>query len=218
MNVLIAHHQRLLRDGVRPFLIKLGAKVEIFDADSLEHAIFVADPGGCDLALLGHTMPGMNGVAGIRVFAEKFPSTKVVLLTATADSATVLGAVDAGAHGVISKTMSGRGMQHALRLVLAGECYLPPNAIMALARSNDLSLLRGQLPAFTCQGIHFSPAETEVIPLLLDGLPNKLITQHLGIDEAAIKARLRGVYKKIGATNRAQAVWGLLSLGQARSG
>lgn len=217
MRVLIADDQRLLRDGVRPFISKLGAKVDILDANSLDEAIFAADREGCDLALLGHGMPGMDGVGGIRVFTERSPSAKVVLLTADADSATVLAAVDAGAHGVISKAMSGRGMQHALRLVLTGECYLPPGVIVALARSNNRPQPGGYRPAVASLNVRFSPAESEVIPLLLDGLPNKLIAQSLGIDEAAIKARLRGVYKKIGATNRAQAVWGLLSLGKARS-
>lgn len=217
MRVLIADEQRLLRDGIRPFLGKMGAKVEVIDADSLATAHLVADQQIFDLAVLGHTMPGMDGVGGIRTFGAKYPSTKMVLLTATADSATVLAAVDAGAHGVISKEMSGCGVKHALHLVMSGECYLPASAIVALASSNSRLQSESFSSACALRNVHFSPAETEVIPLLLDGLPNKLIAQRLDIDEAAVKARLRSTYKKVGATNRAQAVWSLLSVGKARS-
>ncbi|CAA7619612.1 response regulator transcription factor [Magnetospirillum sp. UT-4] len=217
MRVLFADEQRLLRDGIRAFVSKVNANVEIADADSLDGAISVANQRKFDLALLGHSMSGMDGVNGVRVFGDRYPSTKVVLLTATADSATVLAAVDAGAHGVISKGMSGCGVQHALRLVMAGECYLPASAIVALANSNSRLLPECPSSAYAFRNVHFSPAETEVIPLLLDGLPNKVIAQRLDIDETAVKARLRSIYKKIGAANRAQAVWSLLSVGRGRS-
>lgn len=195
----------------------MSEQTQVFDAGTLTEAMSLAGPSeGFDLALLGHTMPGMDGVGGIRAFVNRFPSAKVVLLTAAADSVTVLDAMAAGAHGIISKAMSGFGVQHALRLVLAGETYLPSDVIIALASSN-VRPSKGLSFAPPCCNVRFSPAEAEVIPLLLDGLPNKLIAQRLNIEEAAAKARLRGVYKKIGAANRAQAVWSLLSLGESRS-
>lgn len=218
MRMLIADDHRLLRDGIRSILCEMSEWAQISAASTLDEAISVADLGkGFDMALLGHTMSGMDGVEGVRVFLGKFPQTKVVLLTGTADSGTVLTAVAAGAHGVLSKGMSGHGMRHALRLVLVGETYLPSDAIISLAIS-DIQRPPNSLSSVpVCRNVRFSPSETEVIPLLLDGLPNKLIAQRLNINEAAAKARLRGVYKKVGAANRAQAVWGLLALGEARS-
>ena len=196
----------------------MSERAQISATSTLDEAMSLADLGkGFDLALLGQNISGMDGVEGVRVFLNRFPQTKVVLLAAAADSCTVLTAVAAGAHGVISKDMSGHGMQHALRLVLVGETYLPSDAIIALAISNIQRPPNSLSSVPACCNARFSPAETEVIPLLLDGLPNKLIAQRLNINEAAAKARLRGIYKKVGAANRAQAVWSLLALGEARS-
>jgi len=60
--------------------------------------------------------------------------------------------------------------------------------------------------------VNFSNSEAQVIPLLMDGLCNKVIAYHLGIEEAAVKARLRCIYRKMGVANRAQAVIRLLRL------
>ncbi len=213
MRVLLADSQRLLRDGIRPFLSKLNSKSHVIEATTFDEAILAADEAGeLDLAVLGHTMMGMFGVTGIQRFRNKFPKTKVVLLTESSDPTTILAAIAAGADGVISKAMSGRAMQSALRMVAAGDVYLPSDLVISFARLSSRSP-----PPPHDEPMIFSPAETEVVPLLLDGLSNKVIAQRLGIEEAAIKARLRGIYRKVGAVNRAQAVWSLLSNGKARS-
>jgi DNA-binding NarL/FixJ family response regulator len=219
MRILLADDQRLMRDGIRPFLAKLAAKSVFFEAASFDEAIAMAKgEGGVDLAVLGQTMPGMNGAFGLQEFADLFPSSRVVLLANAADPKTILAAVAAGAHGVIPKTISGQGMLGALRLVVAGEVYLPSDAIVALAELAILAESDRSAPlVIDLAEISFSAAETEVVPLLLDGLPNKCIAQRLDINEAAVKARLRSVYKKISVTNRAQAVWELLRLGKVRS-
>jgi DNA-binding NarL/FixJ family response regulator len=219
MRILLADDQRLMRDGIRPFLAKLAAKSVFFEAGSFDEAIATArDEGDIDLAVLGQTMPGMNDLSTIQIFTDLFPASRVVLLANDADPLTMLSAVTAGAHGVIPKTISGQGMLGALRLVVAGEIYLPSGAIIALAK---LAILadsgRGASHPTDLALVDFSPAETQVVPLLLDGLPNKIIAERLNIEEAAVKARLRSAYRKMSVTNRAQAVWELLRLGMARS-
>jgi DNA-binding NarL/FixJ family response regulator len=95
-------------------------------------------------------------------------------------------------------------MVSALRLMLAGEFYLPSEIVAKIvhagARSGDMATAEA----------HFSPCEAAVIPLLMDGLCNKVIAHNLGIEEAAVKARLRCIYRKMGVANRAQAVMRLL--------
>jgi len=219
MRILLADEQKLLRDGVRPLLSELSQKALFFDASTFDEALSVAaDAGGMDLALLGQAMPGMNGVTGVQTFAARFPIAKVVLLTANASPPMMLAAVAAGAAGVIFKTISGIGMLNALRLVMSGEIYLPSDAVIALttAAVDAATASEPIAPAMPARA-PFSPCESKVIPLLLDGLPNKSIAQRLGIEEAAVKARLRGIYRKMGVANRAQAVWGLQAGGRTRS-
>jgi len=220
MRILLADEQNLLRAGLRSILPELSPQALFFDAGTFDEALSVAaDAGGVDMALLGNSMPGMNGTAGIGAFLASFPIAKVVLLTTDADPGAMLAAVAAGAVGVIFKTISGPGMLSALRLVMSGEGYLPSETVVSIAKLAARSETVGEPCALVkTRRVVFSPAESEVVPLLLDGLPNKVIAKRLGIEEAAIKARLRGMYKKMGVSNRAQAVWALLSDGRIRSG
>lgn len=219
MRILFADDHRLLRDGLSSFLVKLAPKSLVLGAESLEEALVVAeDADGVDLALLGQGMPGLNGSTGISLFRRRFPAAKVVLLTTVSDPIVILAAISAGADGVIFKTISGEGMLAALRLVLSGEIYLPSDVLIAMANLAVRSMIPSKETVLTVMtSVKFSPAETSVVPLLLDGLSNKQIAERLAIEEPAVKARLRGIYKKLGASNRAQAVWALLANGDARS-
>ncbi len=51
-----------------------------------------------------------------------------------------------------------------------------------------------------------SPREREVLGLLLDGMPNKLIARRLGISEKTVKAHLTSIFRQIGVTDRVQAI------------
>jgi len=219
MRILLADDQRLLRDAVRPFLSKLSAKAQLVEASTFKEAVSVAtDTGGIALALLGQSLPGMDGVTGIRVFRQQFPQAKVVVVSASPDIGMMMDAMAAGTSGVISKTISGEGMLAALRLILSGEIYLPAELILAVTRQEERQDTEAERSAPALIGnFRFSPAEAEVIPLLLDGLSNKAIALRCDAGEAAIKGRLRGIYKKVGAANRAQAIWALLAHGKIRS-
>ncbi|HLN25110.1 MAG TPA: response regulator transcription factor [Patescibacteria group bacterium] len=219
MKILIADEYRLMRDGLRPFLSELSPIAHFFDASTLNEAISVAaDAGEIDLVLLSQAMPGMNDVSGIRSFREGFPKGKVVLLSTIADPLTMVEALVAGAVGVIPKTSSMHSLVSALRLVISGEVYLPSEAAIALSNRSALPVSTNRPSAPENIGmVRFSSSESKVLPLLLDGLSNKVIAERLGIEEAAVKARMRCIYRKIGVANRAQAVWALQANGNLRT-
>jgi DNA-binding NarL/FixJ family response regulator len=219
MRILLADDQRLLRDGIRPFLVTLSSDTRLFEAGTFDEAIqVVAEEGAIDLAVLGQALPGMDGLVGVLAFSKRFPTTRVVLLTAVVDPQLILAAVAAGAQGIILKTISGENMLNALRMVVSGEIYMPAESVIALAKAmNFFAIPNGSSASENNGKAPFSSGESQVVPLLLDGLSNKLIAQRLGIEEAAVKARLRSIYKKMGVFNRAQAVMALLSHGYTGS-
>jgi DNA-binding NarL/FixJ family response regulator len=204
--MLVAYPHRLLRDSIRPLLSKLTDQTVLHEATTFDEAILAAEQHtGIKLVVLGDELPGLDGLAGIRVFRHQFPAIRMVLLTDGVDPVSVLAAIDAGVSGVIFKSISANALVIALRLVLEGETYIPSATIAQIAALSvklvpDTALLPG-----------FSPCESQVVPLLLSGLCNKVIGDRLGIEEAAVKARLRGIYKKMGVVNRAQAVMALMT-------
>jgi len=203
--MLVAYQHRLLRDSIRPLLVAIIGQTILYEATTFDEALLsVSEHCGIKLVLLGDELPGLDGLAGIRLFRHKFPAVRLVMLTECLDPVSVLAAIDCGMSGVIFKSISANAMVAALRLVMEGEIYLPSAVI---AQISALSVKLVPAPALR---LGFSPGEIQVVPLLLSGLCNKVIGDRLGIEEAAVKARLRGIYKKMGVVNRAQAVMALI--------
>ena len=207
LEILVADDHKLLREGLKPFLLELADDVVVLEAATFgETQAAAAAAQELRLILLDLSMPGMNGMRGVEALHGEHPDVPLVILSGDSRRETVLGAVQAGASGFISKTVSGVAMVNALRLVLSGETYLPSSAIAddeydagpesgtaaAVARP---SLLAG-----------LSPRDREILALVVEGLTNKEIGRRIGLQEVTIKAHLRSLYRRIGAANRAQAV------------
>jgi len=199
MHILVADDHNLVRDGLKPFLYELDPDAVILDAANFDEALNHAK--SCEtlgLILLDLRMPGMNGLQGVEVMRKTRPGVPVVILSGHVEREEVLAAVRAGAGGYIPKTISGTALINALRLVLAGESYLPPSILLD---SNNSERKTPASPLST-----LSAREREILGYLIEGQTNKEIARRLDLQEITIKIHLRNVYRKIGAVNRAQAV------------
>ncbi|MCW8914438.1 MAG: response regulator transcription factor [Magnetovibrio sp.] len=211
MRILFADDHTLVREGIRPFLCELDSDVEVFEADNLNSAQEKADEAGqLDLILLDLKMPGMNGFGGITKFAESHPDVPIVILSGHYNRSDVIAALDYGVSGYIPKNIGGMAMVNALRLVLAGEKYLPSEAFLEGGADEDESILN---PVSKSQNKEVDPKfatltqrETEILTHLVDGKTNKEIARELDLQEITVKIHVRNIYRKIGAQNRAQAV------------
>lgn len=207
LEILVADDHKLLREGLKPFLRELGSDVAILEAANFsETQGAAASAQDLRLILLDLSMPGMNGMRGVETLHGEHPDVPLVILSGDSRRETVLGAVQAGASGFISKTVSGVAMVNALRLVLSGETYLPSSAIAdedygVGAESGGGGIGRAPSPL---DGL--SPRDREILALVVEGLTNKEIGRRIGLQEVTIKAHLRSLYRRIGAANRAQAV------------
>lgn len=205
MRIVLADDHRLVRDGLKPFLRELEATVEVVDAASADEALAAAGQGDPpQLILLDLNMPGMDGLAGLARLRTRCPGVPIVILSGDVSRALVTEAVQAGAAGYIPKTIGGPGLVNALRLVLGGETYLPPSAL-------DADPVPAAPPGAALGSL--SERERVVLGLLIRGLTNKEIAREVDLAEITIKIHLRNVYRKIGASNRAQAVRIAMSAG-----
>jgi two-component system, NarL family, nitrate/nitrite response regulator NarL len=210
MQILVADDHKLIRDGLRPFLEELAQSVDILDAATVDEAISILEANtNIDLILLDLIMPGMNGLQGLERLRVMVPDTPVVILSGYSSRDHVIAAVQAGASGFIPKTVSANAMVNALRLVLAGETYLPSSTFF---EDPTHGAAVAGLPA-AAPFDKLSRRENEILGLLVEGHTNKEIALSLDLQEITIKVHLRNVYRKIGATNRAQAVRIALSSG-----
>lgn len=203
LRILIADDHELIRDGMKPFLEELDDRVELSEASGLEEAIRLVEKGTRpDLVLLDLRMPGMDGASGVGRMARSAPGARIVVVSGQYGRQDIMAAINAGAAGYIPKTMAGRAMVNALRLVLAGETYLPA---ALLAPADDEAA--GAVPFDSENPLsRLTARERDILSLLINGNTNKQIALAIDVQEITVKIHLRNVYKKIAATNRADAV------------
>jgi DNA-binding NarL/FixJ family response regulator len=196
IRVLVADDHGVLRDGLRRVL---EAQPEIecvgLAADGRE-AVTLAIETSPDVVLMDLEMPVLDGIEATREIAERLPGTAVLVLTSFSDRRRIVRALDAGAVGYLLKDAAADEVVAGIRAAAAGGSPLDPRAARTLLVGRDEP---DPLAAV-------SPREREVLELLLQGLPNKLIARRLEISEKTVKTHLTRVFRTLGVTDRVQAV------------
>lgn len=214
MNILLADDHDLVRDGIVSFLKTAAPDITVSQAKDFAESLAIVDSDtNIDLTILDLNMPGMNGLSGLTVMRQKFPDVPVVILSGSVKRSDVLNALEHGASGYLPKTLSGKSLINALRLVLSGEKYIPS----ALLEDDGGSIRPGEIDL---DGLapdnplrQLTNREREVLALLTKGLSNKEIAKQLSVREITVKVHLTGIFKKLGAANRTQAVKIAMQLG-----
>lgn len=199
MKVLLADDHELVRDGLKPILARLGEGVTVVEAANYPEALARAgaEPD-LKLAILDLKMPGMNGFSGLQGMRGRFPDLPLVVLSGSVVRSDVLSAMKAGAAAYIPKTTGGPAILSALRLVLCGEKFFPPELINPGGQAGFFP------PEPAGPFAHLGERERDVVRLLLEGKANKEIARELGIEEITVKKRLSRVYRQLGVENKVQ--------------
>ena len=158
-------------------------------------------------------MPGMNHLDGLHTMNEKFPSVPVVILTGSVDMSDAKSSLDQGAAGYIPKNIGARVMLDALKLIISGEKYLPTMLVAEAEKQESAAIIAGASAKSEKAMKKLTPREREVLGLLTKGYPNKEIARKLELREITIKVHLKNVYRKLGVSNRTQAVRKLMEMG-----
>jgi DNA-binding NarL/FixJ family response regulator len=194
IRVLIAEDHAVVRGGLVE-LLEAAEDIEVVGtAADGEEAVRLVREATPDVVLMDISMPELDGIEATRAITDSAPDTRVVMLTAFSDRDRVLAALDAGAMGYLLKDTEPPELLGALRAAARGEAPLTPRAASQLlsARSQE-------------RHADLSRREREVLGLVAEGLPNKLIARRLEISEKTVKAHLTSVFQRIGVTDRTQA-------------
>lgn len=213
MRFLIADDHTLFRRGLALLLTQSFPEAAVLEATDVAGALPLAgelDEG--DLMLLDLSMPGMDGIEGLRRLRQAAPALRIVMISATAEPEAIRQTLACGARGYILKSSSEQTLRNALQLVLAGEIYVPAVALSGLGRSAD-----DDLPSDSPLR-SLTERQRDTLRLLVQGLSNKEIARQLGLLESTVKAHLKVILKKLGATNRTQAALLATQLGLRKAG
>ena len=203
MRVLVVDDHPLFQEAVLNVLRQLDPDATIEVAPDCRHGFELASVGRePDLLLLDLTLPGLSGIPALRTWRARHPGLPVVVLSAAKDQQTVLAAIGAGAAGFIPKSSSSEVILNALRLVLAGGRYLPPEV---LSRSRGIAGA-SRSTALSVETLGLSERQAEVLKLIARGASNKVICRELGLAERTVKAHVTAVFRALKVTSRTQAV------------
>ena len=205
MNFLLADDHDLVRETLKFFLERFDPEVRVTEARTLRDALEAGQKlEKMDLVLLDLRMPGMNGFGGLETMRKNFPNVPIVIISGFVGRDDVIEAIQHGAVGVIPKTLGSKAMLGAIRLVLAGETFVP-----SMVARDDIEVSDEMIDVDVPENSPISSLTTrerEVLRFLATGLTNKAIGEKLGIQEVTVKLHLRGIFRKFQVSNRTQAV------------
>jgi len=209
VKILVVDDHPLILEALHHVLRQLDGEVEVRDARTAEEGRqLVADHADAGLLLLDLTLPGADGFSLLEELRNAYPSIPVVVLSASDRREDIMRAIDLGAMGYIPKASSNQVMLQALRLVLSGGVYLPPIALSGRdepgtepPRVADVLASRT-----TPRELGLTARQAQVLALILQGKPNKVICRELGLAEGTVKIHVAAILRALNVSTRTQAV------------
>jgi DNA-binding NarL/FixJ family response regulator len=164
-------------------------------------------------------MPGCDGVTATRRITADHPSTRVVVLTTYADDESIIGALQAGALGYLTKDATRAEIGRAILAAADGQAVLDPGVQRRLlsaatrtpapAPATAAAMPPGRPAAAPGDpgGVDdLTPREAEVLKLIAAGQSNREIARTLYVSEATVKTHVNRIFAKTGSRDRVQAM------------
>jgi DNA-binding NarL/FixJ family response regulator len=194
MKVLIVDDHTMVRQGLAALLAQAETGTTVLQASDGDEGLDIATrEAALDAVFLDLMMPG-GGIAAIRAFRDHLPLLPIIVLSSSEDPEHVRQALAAGALGYLPKSAGAQTMLSALRLVLAGEVYVP--SLMLEASSPRLG---------NDGAAGLTERQIAVLRELCRGASNKQIARTLNISEKTAKAHITAIFKALRVVNRLQA-------------
>jgi DNA-binding NarL/FixJ family response regulator len=217
VTVVVADDQSAVREGLVLLLGTLpGITVagEAADGNAAVELVATVQP---QVVLMDLNMPGCDGVAATARITAEHPATRVVVLTTYADDESIIGALQAGALGYLTKEATRAEIGRAVHAAAAGQAILDPGVqqrlLSAAARAPGVPGAPGVSAAPGTPGAgasagaddELTPREAEVLRLIAAGQSNREIARTLFVSEATVKTHVNRIFAKTGSRDRAQA-------------
>jgi DNA-binding NarL/FixJ family response regulator len=206
VTVIVADDQSAVREGLVLLLGTLPGIVVAGQAADGDAAVELVAAMRPQVALMDLNMPGCDGVAATRRITADHPGTRVVVLTTYADDESIIGALQAGALGYLTKDATRAEIGRAVVAAAAGQAVLDPEVqqklLAAATRAPVASEPTGAAPGDS----ELTPREAEVLRLIAAGQSNREIARTLFVSEATVKTHVNRIFAKTGSRDRSQAL------------
>lgn len=197
----IADDHPLFRNALLGVINQHFETPKMTESSDLESTLQALDKNPeIDLLLLDLHMPGSQDLFGLITVREQYPSIPVAIISANESPSMINRAIGHGASAYITKSASASELHQAIQSVTNGERWLPPHISVHITPiTNEEKTLAVKVSTLT-------PQQYRVLCYIREGWLNKQIGFELGVTEATIKAHITAIFRKLGVSNRTQAV------------
>jgi DNA-binding NarL/FixJ family response regulator len=248
MKVLLVDDHPLVLTALQTVIMRIGTDTTVVGVDSAagaRQALREADD--FDLVLLDLALGDADGFEVLAEFRNNYPATPVVVVSASERTSDVIRCIDLGAMGFVPKSSSHAELHEALGMVMEGSMYVPPSmlgldfaqerakmaagdTVPGVMRTGDTGFGSDRSPFGanarpephqklpSIDEIGLTPRQAEVMGLLLQGLPNKLIARQLNLSVETVKDHVAAVLRALNVSSRTQAVLAVSQMTQGQGG
>jgi len=203
IRLIIADDHPLVREALRNSLDKQPDFKVVAEAENGEDAVELATQLKPDVVLMDIGMPILNGLEATRSIKERCPAINILVFTVHNDIEHILGILQAGASGYLTKSAYSEEVVNTIRALVLGETVLSSNVYKQVFKYIN----QHQVPAVKLEmGERLSSRELEVLKFVAKGVANKEIAARLGISLRTVKGYLADIFLKLGAASRTEAI------------
>ena len=200
-RIILVDDHEVVRLGLKSLLERHPQFDVVGEAGSAREAVEQVAALKPEVVLMDIRLPGTSGIEACEEIVNKFPGTRVVMLTSYADDEMLFSAIRAGASGYLLKQIGSDDLVKALEAVSRGEALLDPAVTQRVFQEVRRAVKEEEASAFA----HLSQQEKHVLLLVSEGKTNREIAKSLFLGEGTVRNYVSSILSKLGVNNRAEA-------------
>lgn len=201
VRVVLVDDHEVVRLGLITLLEDIPWVEVVAEAGTAQEALRVTADHRPDVVIMDIRLPGESGIEACRHITDRWPETRVIMLTSFADDDLIFKALQAGASGYLLKQVGNQMLINALEAVRQGEALLDPSVTRRVITHVRATETERQAAAFR----NLSGREMEVLAQVALGKSNVEIAHALSLSEKTVRNHVSAILSKLGLTNRVQA-------------
>jgi two-component system response regulator DevR len=200
-RILLVDDHEVVRLGLKSLLDRHPQFDVAGEASTAREAIEMVNNLKPDVVVMDIRLPGTSGIEACEEITNRFPDTRVIMLTSYAEDEMLFSAIRAGASGYILKQIDSEDLVRAIEAVGRGEALLDPAVTQRVFQEVRRAVKEEEASAFA----HLSQQEKHVLLLVSEGKTNREIAKALFLGEGTVRNYVSSILSKLGVNNRAEA-------------
>ena len=207
ISVYLVEDYQLIRKSIK-LMVNKAKDIEIIrDFETAEQFLQFFENKPSDVVIMDLGLPGMNGLCATKILKDKYPSTKIIILTSHEQTDEVVAALACGANAYCLKDIEAEEIQNIIRSVYKGVMWIHPKVSEATRQSapKPISTDFDNLYNNVASDTNLTEREVEVLRKIVDGKTNTEIAHDMCISTHTAKAHVGNILSKLSVSDRVEA-------------